>query len=61
VVILTASLYKQYHPQSAPKLCGEKALAEAGGIVPCVLLWGRQERKIIIPEALTYCFLPRES
>lgn len=45
----------------ATKLFGERPLAEAGGIVPCVLLRGSQERKIVIPEALAYRFLPRES
>lgn len=45
----------------ATKLLRERPLTEAGGIVPYVLLWGSQERKIVIPEALAYWFLPRES
>lgn len=37
----------------ATKLLGERPLTEAEGIVPYVLLWGSQERKIVIPEALS--------
>lgn len=45
----------------ATKLLGERPLTEAEEIVPCVLLRGSQKRKIAIPEAVTYWFLPRES